>query len=145
MSLLKSPTYVRESILGAVGILVGAGAFATWEWHAQPYGQVEVIDVVREGNGVRVSANFVKYGCDLETFIAYGIVAGRPIPLPHVDLHGREDNENREPGFHALDIVVRFGDWWPEKVEMRTVHNCGAEDEPEIVAKVFATVPIPGK
>lgn len=153
MSLRKSPAFVREGVIGLLGVMSTALGFWVWGWWGQPYGEVNILDVVREGSGVRISANFVKYEisdaedgwCRLLEFVPYGIVAGRPIPLPHVDLHGREDNDSREAGFQALDIVVDFGQWRPEAVEMRTVHNCRTEDDPRIVTRVFATVPVPNK
>lgn len=148
--LRSAPTYVREGLIGIAGAVVGAVFFlstAANNWWERPYGRVHVTDVVRTETGIKVEADFVKWGCRLVEFVPYGVVAGRHIPLQEVDLHGREQNESREPGVHALDIFIPFNGLKPTQVELRTVHDCGDDehDGKDLVTLVFAVVDVPPK
>lgn len=107
----------------------------------QPYSDVRVVHVSRDGFHIRFMANFVKDGCRFERLAVVGIVAGVTQTLPWSDLDGLPPDHDREAGTQTIHLEIRMRGVEYDTIEVRTRHLCGADAE--IVDRVFAVIDVP--
>lgn len=106
----------------------------------QPYSDVRVVHVSRDGFQIRFTANFVKEACHFERMAVVGIVAGATQTVPWSDLDGLTEEHDRELGTQTMNIEIRMRGVEYDTIEIRTRHLCGSDDK--VVDRVFAVIDV---
>lgn len=89
-----------------------------------PYTVTDILIEDWDDTRLRFHATFQKHDCDLERFVAVGVIDTVTRILPYDDEDGFGQDESRTAGLQTLRVFVPFDGLTYDAIEFRTLHRC---------------------